>query len=71
MIKTFCDRCGKEYTREYSWLRNTHYYTVSKLVGSLYSKKEWSMDDSKYICPKCVDSYIHWFMHPEDDIEGE
>lgn len=63
MTRTFCDRCGNEYTKEYGWLHNKHYYTVARLC---FGKEQWN-DDDKDICPSCCNSYIHWFMHPEED----
>lgn len=67
MTKTYCDRCGNEIHKEYGWLKSTHYFTKSKL--SLTNPTGNWKDDDKYICPSCVDSYIHWFMNPEPQKE--
>lgn len=65
MVKTFCDRCGAEIEEHsYAWLSRKVLYTNARLIPHT-SRKDWESDD-KYICPKCEDSYIHWFLHPEE-----
>jgi hypothetical protein len=27
--------------------------------------------DDKYICSECENSYIHWFMNPENAVGGD
>ena len=68
MTKTFCDRCGKEISNTegknfYAWITHTCYYAKLRMIGSS-SRLNWKSDD-KYICPKCEESYIHWFMNPD------
>ena len=65
MVKTFCDRCGKEikkidHVSVYAWLTHKCYYATLRHVG------QSSESDEKYICPECEQSYIHWFMNPEN-----
>lgn len=70
MTKTFCDRCGKEITEEHGWIAHrTLYASIRFLPGKKHT--EWSDQDDRYICPECEDSYIHWFMHPETEVEDE
>ncbi len=65
MVKTFCDRCGAEIKeRKYAWLSRKVVYVNSKMIPWT-SREDWNTDD-KYICPECEDSYIHWFLHPEE-----
>ena len=66
MTKTFCDRCGKEITKEYGWITHKKIYASIKLVP-WKEHTEWSERDDQYICPECEDSYIRWFMNPETE----
>ena len=68
MVKTFCDRCGKEINKiegksVYAWITHTCYYARLRMIGSSPNPK-WKSDD-KDICPECEKSYIHWFMNPD------
>lgn len=66
MTKTFCDRCGKEITKEHGWLKHrTLYGTISFIVKKKH--EDWSRTDEIYICPECEDSYIRWLENPETD----
>ena len=66
MTKTFCDRCGKEITKEYGWITHrTLYASIRLMPGKKH--EEWSERADQYICPECEDSYIHWFMNPEKE----
>lgn len=64
MTKTFCDRCGKEITKEYGLITHRVLYACIRLLP-WKQHTEWSERDDRYICPECEDSYIHWFMNPE------
>ena len=64
MIKTFCDRCGKETKKEYGWITHRTLCASIKLIP-WKKHDEWSERDDVYICPECEDSFIQWFMHPE------
>lgn len=66
MIKTFCDRCGKEITKEYGWITHRTLYASIRLF-SVKKHDEWSERADLYICPECEDSYIQWFMNPETE----
>lgn len=69
MIKTYCDRCGKEIQgNEYAWMKHRTRYAVQRLLPSSM-RKGWKETD-KYICPDCEEKYIHWFMNPEPPKEG-
>ena len=69
MIKTYCDRCGAEINKHaYGWLSRKLIYVKPKLMPSS-DREDWK-DDDRYICPKCEDSYIHWFMNPQEDNDG-
>ena len=68
MVKTFCDRCGKEITKEYGWITRRILYTSIRLCPGK-KHDEWSNRKDLYICPKCEDSYIRWFMNPETDVK--
>ena len=70
MTKTFCDRCGKEITKEYGWIRHRTLYASIRLLLSK-EKTDWSKENDQYICPECEDSFIHWFMNPETEDGGE
>lgn len=68
MTKTFCDRCGKEILEKnrfslYAWVTHRCFYSTLRMISSGDPKME---SDDKYICPECEDSYIHWFMNPEN-----
>lgn len=70
MTKTFCDRCGKEIKEDnhcgiYAWITHRCYYARLSMIGSGRWETTHELDD-KYICPECEDSYIHWFMNPEN-----
>jgi hypothetical protein len=70
MTKMFCDRCGKEITKEYGWITHKTLYASIKFVpGKKHT--EWSKQVEFEICPECEDSYIHWFMNPETKDSGE
>ena len=66
MTKTFCDRCGKEITKEYGWIKHRTLYASIRLFTTKKSA-EWHEQEDKYICPECEDSYIRWFMNPEKE----
>lgn len=66
MTKTFCDRCGKEITKEYGWIVHRMIYGTIKLLPCK-ENAEWSDRADQYICPECEDSFIHWFMNPEKE----
>lgn len=68
MVKTFCDRCGKEIMKEYGWITRRMLYASIKLCQGK-KHDEWSNREDLYICPKCEDSYIRWFMNPETDVK--
>ena len=77
MTKTFCDRCGKEIQRScgvglYAWIMHKVLYAKIQMVGLAASSEEnnW-ISDEKYICTECEESYIHWFMNPDNDQKGE
>jgi hypothetical protein len=64
MVKTFCDRCGKEIQgNKYGWIRHKIRYAEQRLIPSCM-REDWK-DTDKYICPDCEEQYIHWFMNPE------
>ena len=63
--KLFCDRCGKEIVGGSTWLFGRVYYSERRLISSLFIDN--SQEDSKQLCRQCEDSYVHWFMHPEED----
>ena len=66
MTKTYCDRCGKEISKvAYGWLSRRIAFVKFRMI-SIDHKMDFE-DDDKYICPDCEESYIHWFMHPEED----
>ena len=66
MTKTFCDRCGAEIEKyNYAWLSSKLVYIKAKLLISR-EREDWK-EDEKYLCPKCENSYIHWFMNPDKD----
>ena len=70
MTKTFCDRCGKEITKDFGWIRRRTLYTSIKLIP--WEKHDewpdrWSDRVDQYICPECEDSYVRWFMNPETE----
>lgn len=64
VTKMFCDRCGAEINVACTWLRHRTVYAKQRLVP-LYLRDDWD-DVDKYLCKKCEDGYIHWFMHPEE-----
>ena len=64
MTKTFCDRCGKEITKEYGWIIHRMIYASIKLLPGK-EHTEWSKRADQHICLECEDSYIQWFMNPE------
>ena len=71
MTKTFCDRCGKEIQKNnhcniYAWITHRCYYATLCITGSGRCEPTYETDD-KYICPECENSYIHWFMNPQED----
>ena len=65
MTKTFCDRCGKEITKEYGWITHRTLYASIRLF--MRNNDEWSEREEQYICPECEDGYIHWFMNPKTE----
>ena len=65
MTKMFCDRCGKEITKEHGWIKHKTLYASIRLFSGRHA--EWSEQEGLYICPECEDSYIHWFMNPEGE----
>jgi len=65
MTKTFCDRCGKEITKEYGWITHRTLFASIRLLSGKHTK--WSEREDLCICPECEDSYIHWFMNPETE----
>lgn len=73
MTKTFCDRCGKEIQRKcgmglYAWITHKVLYAKIRMVGlAAFSEENNWISDDKYICPECEESYIHWFMNPDND----
>ena len=70
MVKTFCDRCGKEIQgSKYGWLQHKTRYAVQRLIPS-FMQDEWK-DVDKYLCPDCEEQYIHWFMNLESPKEKE
>lgn len=66
MVKTFCDRCGVELKESNAWLSRKMIYVKAKLIPHTI-REDWKSDE-KYICPECEESYIHWFMNPEGDV---
>lgn len=65
MTKTFCDRCGKEIRDgKRAWLQNTHMYMIARLICR-DPRSDW-VEENRYLCTDCEDSYIHWFMNPEE-----
>ena len=66
MTKMFCDRCGKEITKEYGWITHRTLCASIKLVPGR-RHEEWCERADQYICPECEDSFIRWFMNPEKE----
>ena len=77
MVKTLCDRCGKEIQRKCGMnlcarIRHNVLYAKMRMVGLTTSSEENNfISDDKYICPECEKSYIHWFVNPDNDKKGE
>lgn len=66
MPKTFCDRCGKEITKDYGRLAHSMLYArIILFPGEKH--EEWYERKDKYICPECEDSFIRWLMNPETE----
>jgi hypothetical protein len=72
MVKTFCDRCGKEIETKnhvsiYAWITHRTFFAKLRMMSSSPNTDFAYENDDQYICPDCEASYIHWFMHPEED----
>ena len=66
MVKTFCDRCGKEITKQHRWITHRTLYARISLVPRK-ENTEWSNETDLYICQECEDSYVHWLLNPETE----
>lgn len=66
VTKMFCDRCGAEINERasYAWLSHRTVYAKQRLVPSQF-RDDWNSSVDKYLCKKCEDGYIHWFMNPD------
>lgn len=70
MVKTFCDRCGKEILTQndfniYSWIRHRSYYGTLYKISCGFDKDPVYKTAEYCICPECEKSYMHWFMNPD------
>lgn len=63
MMKIYCDRCGIEILKEYSWLTSAKIYTKEEKYPPSRYNDSWKSDN--YFCPSCTKSYIHWLSNPK------
>lgn len=68
MVKTYCDRCGKEIQgSKHAWMCHRTIYAIQRLIPSSI-RNDWEETD-KHICPDCEEQYIHWFVNPDNTQE--
>lgn len=64
MIRTFCDRCGKETDA----VNGMKLYHVEYKHRVLLCKDSYTQNKTEgYICEECGNSFRNWFNHPERD----
>ena len=70
MTKSFCDRCGVEIKPgKYAWINHKTIYArlTTNSAGQRIGEKERDV----IICSECEDSYIHWFMNPNEEYKND
>jgi len=61
MIKTYCDRCGKEIEYEYNK------YTIRIERGGeidFYENNHLYLENDLHLCPECIRAFVANFLHP-------